>query len=349
VKAPASWEARSPGATRISTVYLPTSGCCLPQVHLELCFLLERDALRNERILWRRESSVRRRPSFQHIMSQKRKREADAAIPTKDESVIFRSEPITDRSSRFVAFFSPDTPPKTLQSLPEINQASHKILAWRKVANQRSLKVDEKQYTAGHDDDGEQHGGKKVEKVLEDMRVTGSCVVARWYGGILLGPVRFMHMEDCAREALQKWQQHQTEEQAKKRRLDAEAVESARLATALAERDKSITVLRELAAEKEKMVKDGIVQGVQELAGESERLEQASTNGTAEAGPQPAQKQEATPKPAMDYSTMPLERLRALDRARDATLSFLLKRIGKAEADLAALHEKPEDKPEDPP
>jgi hypothetical protein len=36
----------------------------------------------------------------------------------------------------------------------------------------------------------------------------------------------------------------------------------------------------------------------------------------------------------MDYSVMTLDRLRALEKARDATLSFLLKRIDKAELEL---------------
>jgi hypothetical protein len=58
----------------------------------------------------------------------------------------------------------------------------------------------------------------------------------------------------------------------------------------------------------------------------------------------------------MDYSAMPLQRLRLLDKARDATLAFILKQIDKAEEDAKCKeqnqntmtsHETPSDNPKD--
>jgi hypothetical protein len=47
---------------------------------------------------------------------------------------------------------------------------------------------------------------------------------------------------------------------------------------------------------------------------------------------------------------MTVERLRALDKARDATLAFLLKRIDKAESELTkAANAKEEERKSQPP
>ncbi|KAI7332881.1 hypothetical protein KC315_g4432 [Hortaea werneckii] len=269
-------------------------------------------------------------------MSQKRKRPEDESS-NEDAPDVFRSDPIEDRSSTFVGYFSPSLEGDALQKLPEIQRATHRILGYRKESSQRSL-TSVKQYVSGSDDDGEKYAGKKVEKILEGMRVGGVCVVARWYGGVLLGPVRFTHIENCARAAVSKWQTHETEQRAKKMRLEQETAEQKKLAIALIERDRSIEVLRTLAAGKERQVKEGIVAGVEALGDADDASEDVE-----EVAPKSSEamnlkkKTESTPKPAMDYSAMPLARLRALDKARDATLSFLLKRIDKADADLSAL------------
>lgn len=256
-------------------------------------------------------------------MSQKRKRSPEDRPSESKGSEIFRSDPIEDRSSTFIGFFSPSLKPKELQNLSEITGADHKILAWRRESNQQSISG-AKKYVADHDDDGEKYGGKKVEKVLESMQVTGSCVVARWYGGVLLGPVRFTHMEACAKEAVQRWQESLAEERAKKQKVEQDAVEKTRLVKVLAERDQSIEVLRTLATEKEGQAKQAHAATI-------------ATNGDAEKTSKSsgASKAAAEVKPSIDYSAMSVDRLRALEKARDATISFLLKRIDKAEAELS--------------
>lgn len=276
-------------------------------------------------------------------MSQKRK--LPPSVDHDCSNAIFQSSPIEDRSSTFTAYFSSKLSPQELQQLPEIESASHKMLAWRKQSSQRSLMPGRVQYTADHEDDGEKYGGKAVQKVLESMEVTGACVVARWYGGVMLGPVRFTHMENCAREAVQKWRDAELEDANKKRKTEKEKTERERLLKLLTERDRSVTVLRKLAAEKEEAVKKAITAGVDALEESHERSTQdiqAEGNKSVDTVPQ------SSPAVKVDYSTMPIERLKALEKARDATLSFLLKRIDKAESSLAALDDNPTSQRPDP-
>jgi len=268
-------------------------------------------------------------------MSQKRKRTPEP--PPDASGELYISEAIEDRTSKFIGYFSPTLHPKDLQQHATFKSASHKILAWRKEGKQRSLTGSVAQYDTGHDDDGEKFGGKTVEKVLVSMKVTGACVVARWYGGVMLGPVRFQHMEECAKGAVLRWLEHEAEERRAKRQKAEDAVEQGKLARSLGERDRSIEVLRALAVEKETKVKDVLVAGMADLD-EEDKPADVADKVTQESSPL-ASSAASPKKPAIDYSSMPVDRLRALDKARDATLSFLLKRISKVEADLAALGE----------
>ncbi|KAF2161715.1 hypothetical protein M409DRAFT_69529 [Zasmidium cellare ATCC 36951] len=258
-------------------------------------------------------------------MSLKRKHDEQREDDGKEEhNNVFRSSPIEDRASTFIGYFSPTLKPKDLQNLAEFQSASHKIVAWRRESNQQSINKS-KQYVTGCDDDGEKFAGKKVEKVLEYSNVEGACLVARWYGGVLLGPVRFTHIETCAKNAISAWKEHEQESRMKKRRLAEDEAMRTRLCKTLVERDQSITVLRELAASKElmaKKAKDGL---------EKETLPSSDP-------PKPGA------NPTIDYTAMPLDRLKALEKARDATLGFLLKRIDKAEAELS-VEQKPAEEP----
>ncbi|QIW98218.1 hypothetical protein AMS68_003736 [Peltaster fructicola] len=252
-------------------------------------------------------------------MSTKRKRSASPVsgdTQSNADVTVFCSDEIFDRQSTFRGFFSPSIPPKDLQKLAEFDSADHKILGWRRESNQQSLTA-AKKYVTGNDDDGEKYGGKKVEQCLTNANITGACVVARWYGGIMLGPVRFTHMETCALGAIKKWQESVAEEISKKRKVEQDASETKRLVKVLTARDQSITVLRNLASDKEAKLRP---------------IDEAKTS--AEASPS-----QPTPTPALNpvYDDLPLQRLQALEKARDATISFLLKRIDKAELALKEL------------
>ncbi|EXJ77627.1 hypothetical protein A1O3_09855 [Capronia epimyces CBS 606.96] len=296
----------------------------------------------------------------------------------EDDEALFTSAPVVDRSSTFVAHFHPHiftssraagattsstsltSMIKSLQAHPAFATADHRMAAWRRPSGQRTLVLGTATttttnsnrviYTTGSDDDGEKYAGKRLERVLDDLNVQGALVVARWYGGIMLGPVRFTHMENVAKEAIAKWKS-QTQAQAPwgttgttstalsishndradKRQKAAGAegtgivqqqqqneAERLRLAKQLLDRDNSIVVLRGLLAEK---------------------TAAASASTSKQDAPLPldqsqSQKTETASSPAkkvIDYTEMPLQRLRQLDKARDATLAFILKQLDKAD------------------
>lgn len=243
-------------------------------------------------------------------MSLKRSRSASPinAKSTTFEHETWVSSNIEDRGSTFTAYFSPTMPPKELQAKADLKSASHRMLAWRLPGSQRTLLAKSRALETGSDDDGERYGGKRVLKVLEEMRVEGALVVARWYGGVMLGPVRFNHIEDCAREAVRLWQQKEESDSQKRRKIENEACEKATLVSELQERDQSITVLRTLLGEKTRAAK-----------GEEPPL---SKDGDAQS-PNPAAR--------INYGSMALEILRKFDNARDRTVAFLLKKIDEVE------------------
>ena len=76
--------------------------------------------------------------------------------------------------------------------------ATHNILAYRIVNSDGSVLED-------CDDDGEQFAGNKLLTFIRNLDVKNAAVVvSRWFGGILLGPVRFDHITTSAKNALEK-------------------------------------------------------------------------------------------------------------------------------------------------
>lgn len=230
---------------------------------------------------------------------------------------VYISEPIEDRGSTHIGLYSPTVTAKKLQTRADVKDATHRISAWRIPGKQKSLSG-KPVYDLGHDDDGETHAGKKLERLLSDLNVEGAVVVARWYGGILLGPVRFTHFENCARGAISKWRQEVGEEVKKRKVEEDEKVEKAKLAKALEQRDSSIVVLRDLLAEK------------------------TSMNTDRQKPSQSPQSQETSKK--TDYSMIDLPTLKRLEKARDGTLAWILKQIDKAEENQKKKEETNEPK-----
>ena len=227
-------------------------------------------------------------------MSLKRAR----SLSSEPDLQVSRSLPIEDRSSKFVAFYSPTLSSAELRAQPDIQNATHRIAAWRKPSTQMSLSS-EPLLESGHNDDGEKYGGKTIEKVMEAMDVQGAVVVARWYGGVLLGPVRFDHIRNCAREAISKWRIANDETNTRKK-LQTESEQKAELQQILRERDESIVILRGLLAEKKQQTPS------QQNTGSS-------------------------PTKILDYSKQPLRVLKRLEEVRDATIGWILKSIEEAE------------------
>lgn len=348
--------------------------------------------------------------------------------------VIFESSPITDRASTFIAHFHPHdanhAPSNTLttgkptsltqtikafQNHSAFATADHRIAAWRRASTQRTLHLPTLSnngnvnpaaasaanvtYTTSSDDDGEKYAGKRLERVLAELDVQGTVVVARWYGGVLLGPVRFTHIENVAKEAVAKWRRYVdghdagtdggrgkrvkigdgggaaasvsvTPGDAKSKEMISAAEEGQRLrlVEALGNRDNSIGVLRALLAEKKKELQEkratptaALVSSQPTSSSESVRPKSNAGDAVADAGGESSQTSNhpassaggdtdvdmlvgstvtpiptslaATKPQAMDYSQMPMSRLRQLEKARDATIAFILKQIDKAEAE----------------
>lgn len=223
----------------------------------------------------------------------------------------FHSSKIVEQTSSFTGVFSPTLSAPALQRLPEFRTATHRIAAWRKRSRQQSLTPSKPLFDTDHDDDGESWAGGRLARVLNDTQAEGTVVVARWYGGQNIGPVRFTCIEKCAKEAIWKWkvavEAAEAEAQSKKQKGEDEA-RRRELVEELKQRDQSIVALRALLAEKKAKV-----------SGE-------------EAAP-------ATPLKAVEYGKMGLDVLKRLDRARDATIAAILGQMDKVDEDLKALDE----------
>lgn len=123
-----------------------------------------------------------------------------------DEEVppIKHGESITDRRSTFqphlASVVTPRQVKKVLERLYEnkkIASATHNIYAYRIYCE------DKQSFLQDCEDDGETAAGGRLLHLLQILDVRNvMVVVSRWYGGILLGPDRFKHINNCARNIL---------------------------------------------------------------------------------------------------------------------------------------------------
>lgn len=117
---------------------------------------------------------------------------------------IIHGEPFTDRKSTFQAHLAhvvtQDQVRQVLEELKEnrkINNAAHNVMAYRIFIDDRNS------YLHDCDDDGEAMAGSRLLHLLQILNVKNIVViVTRWYGGILLGPDRFKHYNNCARDIM---------------------------------------------------------------------------------------------------------------------------------------------------
>jgi len=228
-------------------------------------------------------------------------------------SSVHLSTSIHESTSTFAGAFSPSIPPQTLQALPSFATATHKICAWRRPSRQKSLTANSKPlYDEGYDDDGESWAGKRLSSVLRDTQTEGTVVVARWYGGHNIGPIRFAHIEACARDAIARGKLAQTQDAAVKKQKREDEMRRAALVEHLQERDYNIFALRKLLAEKRRGVE---CRGMAEKDKEKEVELQ-------------------TPQKIQAYEGMGLEALNRIGKARDATIAFVLKQIDRVDEEL---------------
>ena len=115
---------------------------------------------------------------------------------------IIHGEPFTDRRSTFQAHLASITcvsdvkiVKTALMENRKISNATHNIVAYRIISNGTVLQ--------DCDDDGETAAGGRLLHLLQILDVKNVImVVSRWYGGILLGPDRFKHINNVARTLL---------------------------------------------------------------------------------------------------------------------------------------------------
>ncbi|CAA7262474.1 unnamed protein product [Cyclocybe aegerita] len=123
------------------------------------------------------------------------------------------SQEVRDRGSIFVGNIYRATTPDEAQTrvrhlkhfVHRSRKATHEIAAWRcmvlKPGRTGLDGPDDFELKQGSKDDGESWAGGKVLKVMQNMAVIDAVViVSRWYGGTMLGPARFAHIETCAEE-----------------------------------------------------------------------------------------------------------------------------------------------------
>ncbi|KAI5124843.1 hypothetical protein M0805_007277 [Coniferiporia weirii] len=136
-----------------------------------------------------------------NIQSLAEENEHQAILPDSINIVV--SEPIVDRKSVFIGracrLSHPSQVPLVLSHLmsdKRIARAAHPIInAWRCTINGTSHQ--------DNDDDGETAAGGRVAHLLQILDVDNVLVVVtRYFGGIHLGPDRFKHINQAARNAL---------------------------------------------------------------------------------------------------------------------------------------------------
>ncbi|KAI4285950.1 MAG: hypothetical protein L6R38_000243 [Xanthoria sp. 2 TBL-2021] len=181
----------------------------------------------------------------------------------------YTSSAITHRVSLFLAIDSPTLTAQQLQSNPSLSSATHRVTAFRVQSTQHSLTPSSQNlYTTTHDD----YDGEK-------------------YSGIILGPVRFEHIKNCAKEAVSRYlnsAQQQSSQSKKARTVDKDEDEKRR---------------------------NDLIRFLPSATRVSLYYEDKA----------------ASPAKVPEYSKLPLKTLENLERARDATIGWLLAQIEKAE------------------
>jgi putative IMPACT (imprinted ancient) family translation regulator len=149
------------------------------------------------------------------FLSQELDGSLDAFITSKrtQPEPLHTSQGISDRGSNFIANLYHATTPGDAKArasylkhvVHRARKATHEIFAWRcmvlKPGRNGLAGPEDFELVQGSKDDGESWAGGKVLKVMQNLAVIDAVVVvSRWYGGTLLGPARFSHIETCATE-----------------------------------------------------------------------------------------------------------------------------------------------------
>ncbi|KAL4071290.1 ribosomal protein S5 domain 2-type protein [Scleroderma yunnanense] len=130
---------------------------------------------------------------------------------------IATSQEIRDRGSIFVAGVYRATNVEDVKAavryhkdVVHAGKEVYEISAWRCMVLKSGRTglggPDDFELRTGYDDGGEQWAGGKVLKIMQTEGIIDAVViVSRWFGGTLLGPARFKHIETCASEICRKF------------------------------------------------------------------------------------------------------------------------------------------------
>lgn len=131
--------------------------------------------------------------------------------------IVTTSQEIRDRGSIFVASVYRATSAEDAKTavhyhknVVHAGKEVYEISAWRcmvlKLGRTGLGGPDDFELRTGFDDGGEQWAGSKVLKIMQaEGTLDAVVIVSRWFGGTLLGPARFKHIETCASEACHKF------------------------------------------------------------------------------------------------------------------------------------------------
>lgn len=130
------------------------------------------------------------------------------------EPIIAHGESVVDRKSVFQGHCAAVTRVEHVQIFlsklkenKKIENAFHNMWAYRIDKSDPSARLGTKSASILQDcdDDGEQAAGGRLLSLLQILNVVNvMVVVTRWYGGIQLGPARFKHINNAARDSLVK-------------------------------------------------------------------------------------------------------------------------------------------------
>ncbi|CAH2284962.1 IMPACT isoform X2 [Pelobates cultripes] len=128
----------------------------------------------------------------------------DSEATKEDIPTVEHGEPISDRRSTFQAHLAHVVSPLQVKAVlnklyenKKIAAATHNIYAYRIHSKKTNTFIQD------CEDDGETAAGKRLLHLMQILDARDvMVVVSRWYGGILLGPDRFKHINNCARNIL---------------------------------------------------------------------------------------------------------------------------------------------------
>lgn len=165
---------------------------------------------------------------------------------------------------------------------------------------------------------------------MEDLDVQGVCMVARWYGGELLGPVRFTHIENVIKGAVDAWRSETQGGSTSKKARTEPAVGA-----------ETPTENKTMKPEELQRRKREVIQTLTRRDMSISTLRALLDSKRGAAAPTSSQPNTQTSPPrVLNYDAMPFNRLHALENARDMTIGFLLKEIDKAEGEAARKREE---------